>query len=122
MMIGERLKEERERLELSQEQLGAIGGVKKLAQLNYESGKRSPSSDYLFEIAKIGIDVVYVLFGVRADTAISDDEKLLLHKFRNAEPAVRRFMLYGGGDSKAIGQNFEGEIKGGQFGVIKNHN
>ena len=30
MMLGERLKEERERLELSQEQLGAIGGVKKL--------------------------------------------------------------------------------------------
>jgi transcriptional regulator with XRE-family HTH domain len=122
MSIGLRLKEEREKLGLNQTQLGAIGGVQKQSQLKYENEATFPKADYLTEIAKIGIDVVYVLFGVRADTAISDDEKLLLHKFRNAEPAVRRFMLYGGGDSKAIGQNFEGEIKGGQFGVIKNHN
>ncbi|MCL7660626.1 XRE family transcriptional regulator, partial [Klebsiella pneumoniae] len=40
--IGSRLREERERLGLSQQALGEIGGVKKLTQLNYEKGDRAP--------------------------------------------------------------------------------
>ncbi|HDR1538122.1 TPA: helix-turn-helix transcriptional regulator, partial [Pasteurella multocida] len=91
--VGERLKNEREKLKLTQEQLGAIGGVKRLAQANYESGKRIPDARYLAEIAKVGMDIMYVLFGERANTAINDEELLLLHKFRNADPAVRKFML-----------------------------
>lgn len=117
---AERLKNERERLKLTQEQLGAVGGVTKLSQFNYENGKRTPDANYLSEVAKVGVDIQYVLFGERANTAINDEELLLLHKFRNAEPAVRKFMLYGG-ESAAIGQNFEGEITGGQFGIITNH-
>ena len=38
--IGQRLKEERERLGLNQTDFGLIGGVKKLAQLNYEKDER----------------------------------------------------------------------------------
>lgn len=94
--IGERLKNERERLGLNQTQLGAIGGVQKQSQLKYENGVTFPNANYLTEVAKIGVDVVYVLFGERANTAINDEELLLLHKFRNADPAVRKFMLYGG--------------------------
>nr|DAI22410.1 MAG TPA: transcriptional regulator, HTH_3 family, Transcriptional Regulaator, Strucutral.9A [Caudoviricetes sp.] len=118
--IGLRLKEERERLKLNQEVMGAVGGVRKQAQLKYESGASCPSADYLAEIAKIGIDIQYVVLGTRADTAINEEELLLLQKFRNAAPPVRQFML---GGVTTIGQNFESEINGGQFstGTIHNH-
>ena len=119
MSIGERLRNERERLGLTQEQLGSIGGITKLSQFNYENDKRSPSADYLTEIAKVGIDINYVLFGTRANNALTAVEQQLLATFRAAPPMMRQFMLGGGA---AIGQNFEGEINGGQFSTGTIHN
>jgi transcriptional regulator with XRE-family HTH domain len=63
--IGERLREERNRLRLSQSALGAIGGVETNAQGNYESGTRSPRATYLEKIASAGIDINYVVTGYR---------------------------------------------------------
>lgn len=77
MNIGERLREEREKLRYSQEKLGAIGGVQKRAQINYESGERQPDAAYLRGVAQVGVDVQYVLLGVRSanlmEVFISDD-------------------------------------------------
>lgn len=102
MSIGERLREERERIGLTQPALGAVGGVQKQAQLKYESGARCPSADYLIQIAKIGIDVNYVLFGTRANNALTDEEQQLLAAFRAAPPMMRQFMLGGAGN---LGKN-----------------
>ena len=44
-MFGERLKSERKRLKLNQEDLGRLCGGELLAQSNYERGKRTPDSD-----------------------------------------------------------------------------
>jgi len=63
--IGPRLREERTRLKLSQSALGTVGGVETNAQGNYESGARSPKTDYLLRIAEAGVDIQYVLTGVR---------------------------------------------------------
>jgi transcriptional regulator with XRE-family HTH domain len=63
--IGNRLREERNKLGLSQEKLAEVGGVQKLAQTNYETGKRIPTGEYLAKIAEIGADVNYILTGVR---------------------------------------------------------
>ncbi|MDH0747223.1 helix-turn-helix domain-containing protein [Pseudomonas sp. GD03842] len=63
--IGSRLREERTRLKLSQSALGAIGGVETNAQGNYENGVRSPKADYLLRILGAGVDINYVLTGVR---------------------------------------------------------
>lgn len=63
--IGERLKEERERLGLSQPAFAAIGGAGKHSQINYEAGRRSPDGEYFSAIAKHGVDVLYVLTGMR---------------------------------------------------------
>ena len=106
MSIGERLREERERLDLNQEQLGAIGGVKKLSQFNYENNKRAPDTDYLVQLAKVGIDVSYVLFGTRANNALTAEEEQLLATFRAAPPAVRQFML--GRIASSAGMKIEG--------------
>ncbi len=63
--IGARLREEREILGLNQSAAGEIGGVKKNAQHNYETGKRAPSASYLAAIAEFGADIKYILTGKR---------------------------------------------------------
>ena len=106
MTIGLRLKEERERLGLNQTQLGTIGGVQKQSQLKYEGEITFPNAVYLAEVAKIGIDVNYVLFGTRAGSALTAEEEQLLATFRAAPPAVRQFML--GGIASSAGMKIEG--------------
>lgn len=63
MGIGERLKEERKRLRLGQEELGEKVGVSRNTQANYEKEVSSPDAAYLSSVAAIGIDVLYVLTG-----------------------------------------------------------
>lgn len=64
--IAERLREERTRLGLTQTQLGVHGGVKKLAQMNYENSKRIPDVLYLARIHEAGADVLYIITGRRS--------------------------------------------------------
>lgn len=61
--FGRRLREERDRLGLSQAVLAEAGGVRRLAQSQYETEKSSPSVRYLAAIAGKGVDLQYVLFG-----------------------------------------------------------
>ena len=67
--IGSRLREERERLKLTQRAFGDIGGVEPNAQGKYESGERAPKADYLAAVAAHGVDVLYVLTGRREPLA-----------------------------------------------------
>lgn len=65
--VGQRLREERKRLGLSQEVFGKLGGVKKLAQINYEKDARTPPYKYfdnLREVDGLDIDVEYILTGI----------------------------------------------------------
>lgn len=64
--IGERLREERERLGLSQPAFAEVGGVQKRAQINYEKDERHPDAAYLAAVAEAGVDVLYVLTGQHA--------------------------------------------------------
>jgi transcriptional regulator with XRE-family HTH domain len=61
----DRLKQERQRLGLSQEEFARLGGVQKRAQINYEKGERKPDTDYLAAVAAGGVDVRYVITGQR---------------------------------------------------------
>lgn len=63
--IGSRIREERERLGLTQRVFGEVGGVEPNAQGKYESGERTPKADYLAAVAGRGADVLYILTGVR---------------------------------------------------------
>ncbi|MFM0356536.1 helix-turn-helix transcriptional regulator [Paraburkholderia nemoris] len=65
--FGARLREERKRLQLSQTKLAIAGGIKRLAQSQYETGISMPSVRYLQGVAQIGIDLKYVLFDRRGD-------------------------------------------------------
>ncbi|MGY4638180.1 helix-turn-helix domain-containing protein [Pseudomonas sp. TE24901] len=65
MTISIRLKEERARLKLSQTDLGAVGGVGKTTQINYEKGVGSPDATYLAAVSELGVDILYVVTGER---------------------------------------------------------
>mgnify|MGYP001601791592 FL=1 len=62
-MIGNQLRKERERLQLSQHAFGRIGGVGQNAQGHYENGCRAPKADYLAAVAAAGVDILFVLTG-----------------------------------------------------------
>ena len=97
MNISDRLREDRERLGLNQVEFGSIGGVKKLAQINYEKGERHPDSAYLAAIAAAGADVLYILTGQRAGgasappppRAVSEGDRILLDNFHAAPAQVQ---------------------------------
>ena len=83
--IGPRLREERERLGMTQRVFGDIGGVEPNAQGKYESGERTPRVDYLAALAVRGVDALYVLSGIRTPApleGLSTDESGLLGAFR----------------------------------------
>ena len=63
--IGERLREERTRLDMTQPAFGAVAGITKKTQGLYESDARAPDATYLGAIAEAGADVLYVLTGRR---------------------------------------------------------
>lgn len=89
--IAERLKAERERLSLSQTSFAEVCGVQKRSQINYEKGERSPDMAYIEALiaADIGVDVLYVITGVRSgNTATTPVEMAYLRNCRalpNAE-------------------------------------
>ncbi|NBF06218.1 helix-turn-helix domain-containing protein [Pseudomonas sp. Fl5BN2] len=83
--IGSRLRQERERLGLSQKVFGEIGGVEANAQGKYESGDRAPKADYLSRVAAKDVDVLYVLTGSRTPIQVgklSQSEAKVLDGYR----------------------------------------
>lgn len=83
--FGERLRQERSRLNLTQEAFAAIGGVKKLAQINYEQGKTFPDAGYMIALSSVGVDITYVMLGVPMDEALTRDEGELLGGYRRLD-------------------------------------
>lgn len=71
-----RLREERKRLKLSQEEFGRLGGVSKTAQYLYESEKNWPTLEYLEALRLRGIDVGFIATGKRVNQDNLDWELL----------------------------------------------
>lgn len=130
--IGERLKEERDRLGFNQTAFGAIGGVLKQAQLKYEKGERFPGADYLAAVGKVGADVQYIVMGERGAGSLSTDENVLISHFRAAPLAVKAAMMAAGAAGSApapgpvqkvkagVGQQFNGPVGAVTSGDVVN--
>jgi transcriptional regulator with XRE-family HTH domain len=91
---GNRLREERKRLGLSQTDWGAAAGASKGSQILYEKGK-APTADYLAAIAAIGADVLYILTSKRSagqetEAGVSHREAALLDNYRHCREEDRR--------------------------------
>lgn len=92
MNIGSRLKEERERLGLTQKALGAIGDFGKTTVIAWERGTAFPNALFLADIAAIGADVRYIITGERdapPPEVLSADERYLLDRYRGSPPPLR---------------------------------
>ncbi len=86
MNLGDRLKEERERLGLSQPAFAAVANAKKHAQINWEKGVATPNGAALQAWAGIGVDVLYVITGQRAVAAEQNPrERALLDNYRQSK-------------------------------------
>lgn len=93
MSIFLRLREERERLGLTQESFGAAGGVLKRAVINYEKGERFPDASFMAGVAAVGADVQYIVTGKRASAdavGLTSDEAQLLSIYKQADPQARQ--------------------------------
>lgn len=89
MSVGARLKDERKRLGLSQTALAKIGGVARSSQSYFEAGTHLPGGAYLIAINPAGVDVQFVLTGVRRQP-LSQAEQVLIEKYRALTPAEQK--------------------------------
>jgi transcriptional regulator with XRE-family HTH domain len=119
--IGDRLREERERLGLNQQDFGALGGVARNAQSRYEKGERAPDTDYLEALRQSGVDIVYVLIGTRLGASGSElppDEAELIEAFRECTEEGRKHLVAAGQAFKALAPTYQSVDVNG---VVKLH-
>lgn len=60
--FGSRLRSERLRLGMTQEQLAQVMGVKKLTVLQYEKGKSQPHMGLVYKLQEFGFNMQYLIF------------------------------------------------------------
>lgn len=85
MPIGHRLKEERERIGISQGDAALLAGVSRNSWGSYEREESVPGAGVLVALMGHGFDVNYILGGMRLlldDDSLSERERELLNLFR----------------------------------------
>lgn len=95
-MLGQfsnRLREERNRLGLSQDEFAKKANVTKNTQLAYEQGTRPPDVLYLYRIADAGVDLFYLL-GREGDWAkLAPEIAELIRSFRTLGSAQQALIM-----------------------------
>ncbi|MBO9855169.1 XRE family transcriptional regulator [Xanthomonas sp. A1809] len=91
MTVGKRLKEERKRLRLTQQEMADACGISKWAQLYFEKDQNMPGGAYLLAAHARGVDIMYVLLEQRLE--LDPSETALLAAFRAAPQGVRAAIL-----------------------------
>lgn len=84
--VGERLREERDRLGLNQTDFGIAAGVSRGTQKAYELESSSPDVRYLAALQGMDVDVRFILTGNRHSidaASLNGEESLLLEQFRS---------------------------------------
>jgi transcriptional regulator with XRE-family HTH domain len=95
MTLGERLREERERLGKSQPVFAAIADTTKQTLFSWESGKTAPDGFQLAALAAAGTDVLYVITGSRDPElpALDTSERLLIDNYRRCGSEGRAHLV-----------------------------
>ncbi|SDI77718.1 helix-turn-helix domain-containing protein [Variovorax sp. OV700] len=92
LSIGARLREEREKLGLSQSAFAEMGGVSLRAEQDWERGISAPKADFLAVAVAQGVDVFYVLTGRRIPAlvdSLSKDEQNLVENYKRTDEEGR---------------------------------
>lgn len=106
MGYGERLREERIRLGLSQPELAAACGVSRNSQINYEAEKNSPAISYFQHAADRGMDIAYVISGVRAlpQNFLKEERAVFMELSAREEGVLSRFRRLDETGKRAVDQ------------------
>lgn len=88
--IGGRIVAEREKLGLSQIDLRLKTGVSKSTQIKYEGGSSYPDAEYLVTLDKIGLDVMYILTGLKSYEAMPNEYQNLIDAYTDAPAMLKR--------------------------------
>lgn len=90
-MIFLRLKEEREKLGLTQPAMALIAGSAKRTIVDWEKGVSSPTAVQLSALSAAGFDVLYILTGTRQGAVAENKrEQSLLDDFRRSSDEGKR--------------------------------
>ena len=96
--VGERLREERVRLDLTQPAFGLIADASKRTVIDWEKGVSAPTATQLARLAGASADVLYIVTGQRSqalppDATLPQDERALLDAYRACTPEARRNLI-----------------------------
>lgn len=90
--IGARLREERERLGLSQEAFAQTFSVSRRTQVAWEKGEQFPNAEVLSLASAVGVDVLYVLTSKRSvpvESTLSEEELALIDNYKHSDEEGR---------------------------------
>lgn len=93
IMIGFRLKEERERLGLTQQEISDKISISKRTFIDWEKGKTYPTALQLAALNAIGVDITYIVNGQYSQAAIEPEEKVLLNAYRQLPDKSKKDIL-----------------------------
>jgi transcriptional regulator with XRE-family HTH domain len=100
--FGKRLREERERLGLSQTEFAQVGGIGRTTQHIYETDIRTPDVGYLEKLRGIGVDVSYLVIGSRQVVASADSLMISYSGLLNIYRIVEEFCVNGDGEPLSL--------------------
>lgn len=92
-VIGNRIKEERERLGLTQVEFAAEANAGKRTLADWEKGSTTPTAAQLNALMSIGVDVTYIVTGQRLTAIKSAEEEVLLKAYRSLTPKTQKDIL-----------------------------
>ncbi len=95
MHMGERIKEERERLGFNQSEFAELVSSTRKTLFNWESGAAAPNATALATWADHGLDVLYVVTGQRSQpiptaAALRPDQAALLDNYEHSDEVARQ--------------------------------
>ena len=99
-MIGLRIKEERERLSLTQQGLADAIQLAKRPLIDWEKGRTSPNAVQLSALSGLGVDVLYIVTGVRnaslpaisTTSSLTKRQSALLDNYENTDEAGKKII------------------------------
>lgn len=92
-LFCDRLREERKRLGLKQQECADVLCVNRVSQNNYETGKRFPDVLYLENAGKIGMDIGYLVTGQRSVMTLAMNESEMLTHYRQCDKPFQDVLL-----------------------------
>ncbi|VWX62520.1 helix-turn-helix domain-containing protein [Sphingorhabdus sp. 109] len=91
--FGLRLRQERIRLGLNQQEFGERAGVSKNSISSYEKGERPANVVFLMVLEDIGVDVGFVLTGNRGDDSLTVEQQHLVGMFESLSARERSAVI-----------------------------